>query len=46
MECLQEIINAINLTEIMKAFEKRLKKGIKKTLLKAGGYDKVIEKLD
>jgi len=46
MECLQEIINATNLTETMKAFERRLKKGIKKAPLKAGGYNKVIEKLD
>jgi len=30
----------------MKAFERRLKKGIKKTPLKVGGYEKVIEKLD
>ena len=46
MECLQDIIDAKDLLGILKAFETRLKKGIKKTPIKPGGYEKVIEKLD
>ena len=46
MEWLQDIIDATNLMEILKAFEVRLKKGIKKAPIKPGGYEKVIEKLD
>ena len=46
MECLQKIIDATNLTETMKAFEVRIKQGIKKAPIKPGGYEKVIEKLD
>jgi len=38
MECLQNIIDAANLVEILKAFETRIKAGIKKNPINTGGY--------
>ena len=46
MECIQDIIDASNLPEILKAFETRIKKGIKRNPINPGGYYKIIDKLD
>ena len=43
---MQELVDARDLEDILKAFENRIRKGKKRSPIKPSFYNKIIEKLD